>query len=140
MITFVCGELCSGKTVYSKALATLTDSVYIEVGDIVREIKQSKDRKVLQDSKNLAAAITMQLSVLIAKHAPKRCIISGARQKAILKAFPSSTVLWIHCPKSERKVRYNQRSREGDFVSFEEAERGDKKLGIDKVKKYIAEL
>jgi len=140
MITFVCGELCSGKTVYSKALASLTDSVYIEIGDIVREIKNSTDRKVLQDSKNLASAIIIGLSSLIAKNAPKRCIVSGARQKAILKAFPSSTVLWIHCPREERKSRYNQRAREGDLISFEEAEKGDKKLGIDKVKEYILKL
>ena len=54
-MTFVCGELCSGKTFYSKALVELDNSVYIEVGDIVRSIKQSQDRKVLQDSKKLTA-------------------------------------------------------------------------------------
>lgn len=140
MITFVCGELCSGKTVYAKALAELTDGVYIEVGDIVREFKKSQDRKVLQDSKDLAAAIIMQLSLLIAKNSPKQCIVSGVRQKRILKAFPDSTIIWIQCPIRERKRRYSSRARTGDELSFEEAEKGDQKLGILKTKDYIFNL
>ena len=140
MTTFVCGELCSGKTVYAKALAELVDGVYIEVGDIVREFKKSQDRKVLQDSKNLAAAIIMQISLLLAKHSPKQCIISGVRQKRILKAFPHATIIWIQCPQPERKARYSSRARRGDELSFEEAEKGDQKLGILKTKDYIFKL
>jgi hypothetical protein len=35
MICFVCGQLCSGKTLYSKTLTHISDCVFIEVGDIV---------------------------------------------------------------------------------------------------------
>ena len=61
MISFVCGQLCSGKTLYSKALASLTQGVYIEVGDIVRSIKNTHDRKDLQDSKDLNQKIVQVL-------------------------------------------------------------------------------
>ena len=61
MTTFVCGHLCSGKSHYSKALAALVDGVFIEVGDIVREIKNTTDRKELQNSKDLYDAIVEEL-------------------------------------------------------------------------------
>ena len=137
MITFVCGELCSGKTVYSQAFANLTQSYYIEVGNIVRDIKQSEDRKVLQDSKKLSSVIIEKLQEIMWKQLPKDIVVSGVRQKSILKAFPHSTLVWIDCPKEERKQRYEKRARNGDSVSFKEAEQGDIELGIRKVKKYI---
>ncbi len=137
MITFVCGQLCSGKTVYSKAFAELTKGVYIEVGDIVREIKQSDDRKTLQDSKKLSSAIVSKLQEMMWKELPKDMVVSGVRQKSILKAFPYSTLVWIDCPKTDRRIRYQARARKGDTMSFKEAEKGDIELGILKVKKYI---
>lgn len=137
MITFVCGELCSGKTVYSKAFAELTKGVYIEVGDIVREIKQTEDRKTLQDSKKLSSAIVIKLQESLSLGKSVDFVVSGVRQKSILKAFPQSTLVWIDCPKKERKKRYEARARTGDTISFQEAEQGDIELGIKKVKKYI---
>jgi dephospho-CoA kinase len=137
MITFVCGQLCSGKTHYSKALAALVDGAFIEVGDIVREIKQTSDRKQLQDTKELWITITEELIKKMPLSDEKQYVISGVRQKEILKQFPEATILWIECPKKERKKRYKQRSREGDVVSFKEAEQGDIELGILEVKKYI---
>ena len=137
MITFVCGQLCSGKTHYSKALAALVDGAFIEVGDIVREIKQTSDRKQLQDTKELWITITEELIKKMPLSDEKQYVISGVRQKEILKQFPEATILWIECPKKERKKRYKQRSREGDVVSFKEAEQGDIELGILEVNKYI---
>ena len=67
----------------------------------------------------------------------KQYVISGVRQKEILKRFPEATILWIECPKKERKKRYSQRARVGDSLSFKEAEQGDVDLGILEVKKYI---
>ena len=32
MITFVCGQLCSGKTLYSNTLSDMDKSIYVEVG------------------------------------------------------------------------------------------------------------
>tara|TARA_R110000868_G_scaffold294551_3_gene555077 strand:- start:2058 stop:2483 length:426 start_codon:yes stop_codon:yes gene_type:complete len=139
MITFVCGELCSGKTFYSNVLVELNKAVYIEVGDLVRSIKQSQDRKVLQDSKKLTAAIVAAISSTIARNPRKNYVICGVRQKAILKAFLHATMIWINCPKEDRRSRYTMRARTGDTMTFEEAEKGDKKLGIDKVKQYILE-
>lgn len=137
MITFVCGQLCSGKTHYSKALAALVDGVFIEVGDIVREIKKTTDRKILQDSKELHEAIVEDLIRRMPLYNTKQYVVSGVRQKEILKYFPEATVLWIDCPKKERKKRYAERAREGDLVPFKEAEQGDINLGILEVKKYI---
>jgi cytidylate kinase len=140
MITFVCGQLCSGKTHYSKALAALVDGVFIEVGDIVRGLKQTSDRKLLQDTKELSVAITEELIRKMPLSDVKQYVISGVRQKEILKRFPEATFLWIECPKKERKNRYKQRAREGDSLSFKEAEQGDIDLGILEVKKHILKL
>jgi dephospho-CoA kinase len=140
MITFVCGQLCSGKTHYSKALAALVDGVFIEVGDIVREIKQTEDRKQLQDSKHLYEQIVENLIRKMPLSDVKQYIISGVRQKEILKHFPEATLLWIECPKKERKKRYKERARQGDAISFKEAEQGDVDLGILDVKNYILKL
>lgn len=137
MITFVCGQLCSGKTHYSKALAALVDGVFIEAGDIVREIKKTNDRKELQNTKELYDTITEELIRKMPLSKVKQYIISGVRQKEILRFFPESTLLWIECPKKERKKRYKSRARQGDVVPFKEAEQGDIDLGILEVKKYI---
>jgi cytidylate kinase len=137
MITFVCGQLCSGKTHYSKALAALVDGVFIEAGDIVREIKKTNDRKELQDTKELHETITEELIRKMPLSDVKQYIISGVRQKEILKFFTEATLLWIECPKNERKKRYKQRARQGDNVPFKEAEQGDIDLGILEVKKHI---
>ena len=70
----------------------------------------------------------------------KSYVVSGVRQKEILKHFPEATLLWIECPKKERKTRYKQRARQGDQISFKEAEEGDIALGILEVKQYILKL
>ena len=135
MISFVCGQLCSGKTLYSKALAQISQGLYVEVGDIVRQIKQTEDRKLLQDSKDLSSAIIERLKWLSVNNT--ELIISGVRQKEILEAFPKSTLLWVECPKEQRARRYENRAREGDLQTFEQAEQGDIALGILEVKQYI---
>ena len=137
MISFVCGQLCSGKTLYSKALAHICDGVYIEVGDIVRQLKQTEDRKLLQNSGYLAAQIVEILKTQSKMTSDKDLVISGVRQKEILESFPESTLLWIECPKEERNRRYQNRARIGDSQIFEEADQGDINLGILEVKHYI---
>jgi cytidylate kinase len=139
MICFVCGQLCSGKTLYSKTLTQISECVFVEVGDIVRSIKNTVDREKLQDSKNLFSHITAQLRLLASSNQPKQLVVSGVRQKEILQSFPNATVLWIECPQEERKRRYELRAREGDTQTFDEAEQGDINLGILEVKKYILE-
>jgi dephospho-CoA kinase len=139
MISFVCGQLCSGKTLYSKTLSQISDCIFVEVGDIVRGLKNTVDREKLQDSKYLFTEIIGHLRLLSTFNKPKQLVVSGVRQKEILEAFPDATVLWIECPKEERKRRYGIRAREGDSQSFENAEQGDINLGILDVKKYILE-
>jgi cytidylate kinase len=139
MISFVCGQLCSGKTLYAKALASINDGFYIEVGDIVRKIKNSENRTVLQDSKDLASKIAEVLLCKYIDSRPKELVVSGIRQKEILEHFPGSVLLWIDCPYKERKKRYLLRQRYGDEIPFEAAEKGDIDLGILEVKQYILE-
>lgn len=137
MISFVCGQLCSGKTLYSKTLAHIGNGTYLEVGDVVREIKKSADRKTLQDSRDLYEQIIERVAYAYNTSKSQQLIVSGVRQMEILSAFPSATLLWIECPKEERKVRYEARARTGDSQTFEEAESGDINLGILGVKHYI---
>ena len=135
MISFVCGQLCSGKTLYSKTLVKIDSSLYIEVGDVVRRLKNTTNRHLLQDSKSLCGSIISYLEDN-AKSFDK-IVISGVRQKEILEAFPEATLLWIECPKEVRNQRYSKRQRDGDTQTFEEAEQGDINLGILEVKQYI---
>jgi len=137
MITFVCGQLCSGKTRYAKAMADTVDGLFIEVGDIVREIKNTNSRKELQDSKELHESIVERLIRKMPLSDVKNYVVCGVRQKEILKHFPEATILWIECPKKERKKRYAERARAGDQIPFKEAEEGDINLGILDVKRYI---
>lgn len=136
MLSFVCGQLCCGKTTYAKALVGLTNGIFIEVGDIVRSIKQTENRQLLQDSKELWKEIVNKLDSIVEKE-NKPIIVCGVRQKEILQYFPNSTLIWIDCPVNERKKRYEERSRQGDNVLFEVAEEGDISLGILNVKEYI---
>ena len=135
MITFVCGQLCSGKTLYSNTLSDMDKSIYVEVGNLVRRWKNTQDRKELQDSKQLADKIISYIKD--DTKAFDKVVVSGVRQKEILKAFPEATLLWIECPKEVRKQRYLARQRDGDTQTFEEAEQGDIDLGILEVKEYI---
>ena len=137
MISFICGQLCCGKTVFAKAFANTTDGVYVEIGDIVRSIKNSQDRQQLQNSKELSSEIISHLNLRANEVFPKQLIASGPRQVEILKAFPEATMLWIECPTQTRKARYNFRARQGDTMSFEDADKGDVDLGILEIKQYI---
>lgn len=137
MLTFICGQLCCGKTSFAKSFAEINDGYYIELGDIVRNIKQSEDRKTLQDSKELANEIAAELRLIEKQMFPKVIVASGPRQVEIIEQFPEATLLWIECPTKTRNARYSFRARNGDNSSFEEAEQGDIKLGILKVKEYI---
>lgn len=135
MITFVCGQLCSGKTLYSNTLSDMDKSIYIEVGNLVRRWKNTQDRKELQDSKQLADRIISYIKD--DAKAFDKVVVSGVRQREILEAFPEATLLWIDCPQEVRKQRYLNRQRDGDSQTFEQAEQGDIDLGILEVKKYI---
>ena len=137
MITFVCGQLCSGKTLYSNTLSDMDKSIYVEVGNLVRRWKNTQDRKELQDSNQLADRIIAYIKEDVRSFS--KVVVSGVRQKEIIEAFPEATILWIDCPKDVRKQRYLSRQREGDTHTFEEAEQGDIDLGILEVKKYIFE-
>ena len=137
MITFVCGQLCSGKTLYSEALREIDKGIYTEVGDLVRRWKETQDRKELQNSKELADRIIVYIKGNYHGFPMMQIVVSGVRQKEILEAFPEATLLWIDCPTEVRKKRYLARQREGDTQTFEEAEQGDIDLGILEVKKYI---
>ena len=135
MLTFVCGQLCSGKTLYSNALSNIDKSIYVEIGNLVRRWKNTQVRKDLQDSKHLLEKIISYIKD--DTKAFSKVVVSGVRQKEILEAFPEATLIWIECPTEVRKQRYLKRQREGDTQTFEEAEQGDIDLGILEVKQYI---
>ena len=92
MITFVCGQLCSGKTLYSETLREIDRGVYIEVGNLVRRWKETQDRKELQDSKYLSTKIIDYIK-MDAKAFSGQIVVSGVRQKEILEAFPEATFI-----------------------------------------------
>ena len=139
MITFICGQLCSGKTKLAQAYSSICKSHYIEVGDILRHIKQTSDRNILQNTKELFQEIIFCIKDVVGNQEDNNWVICGVRQKQIFEAFPGSAYIWLDVPEDVRKQRYETRSREGDERSFEEAEQGDINLGILDVKQYILE-
>ena len=110
MITFVCGKICSGKTVYAQTLAWDTDAVFVEIGNLVREIKKTEDREKLQDSKDLSKAISDQLLDIEQEHMPRTIVACGPRQVEIVKRFPHASFIWLEVPAHERKARYLSRA------------------------------
>lgn len=143
MITCVCGKICSGKSTYAEAYASLTNSKLIEVGDIVRKIKKSIERDVLQDTVELHSEIANQL-LRETQDQNIDYVISGIRQKEILETlyqcYSDVITVWIECPRHVRQLRFLGRKKEGDNLSFIQAENGDNELGINDLKEYIFKI
>lgn len=137
---FICGSICSGKTLYGKALAQGLSSSFIDVSSIVRRVLNTQTREKLQDSASLDGVIIQELK----KYQNTNAIIAGVRQLSILKAFDDvdSTFIWLEASEDLRLSRYLNRKDKKDFLTkedFLEAERRDLLLGFGEIKKFIFE-
>lgn len=145
MITFICGELCTGKSYHSAFYSHLGLPV-IEVSEIVkRNLKLSKaldpsKREYLQGHKDMDEMIIAD--ILQCYESMTDVIVVGLRQKSVLERIVehkiSHTVLWISTPIEVRKERYSKDIKNSG-QSFDTATLRDDDLGILELKKFIYE-
>jgi hypothetical protein len=144
-ITFVCGPLRSGKSLYAKAIANhFNDNlnkfvVSIEVSDIVKRVIGSDRRDMLQRRPDLDQQIIKEIRMSVLENPQSEHVVSGARQMSILEAFPRANCIWIDAPNDERFKRFQFSNKDNDksWVGFREANKLDNELGLEEVKKFI---
>ena len=154
-IVFLFGEICSGKSTYNHG----EDSITLTVSNVVKQLMQSEDREVLQNSKHLDTRIAdeiaediwyyMSFGVGYIDGAPECYIVDGIRQYSILqlleqylqKEFPDLPIeyKWLEVDREERKRRFEARKDPKDTLTFEEAEKRDNALGLSELFSILKE-
>lgn len=134
-IVLVFGRICSGKGTFCK-LYTKKGYHHITTSDVVKKLSGVQTRDKLQDTKNLDTAIGEEMINIIKQH--DKIIIDGIRQTKIvdriIKEFGDDVdMVWLEATRELRKERFTKRGAAKDDQSFEDAERGDSKLGLDDV-------
>lgn len=146
-VIIICGPICSGKSTFAK---TLVNHRHIEVGDIVRKIKQTDER--IHDV-GLAYLIISELTQELSKK--EDVVITGIRQlpiyEEVLKicnAFYLLTeTLWLDVPYGVLFQRYIDRNDSKDnrldlrILSpekrFNDALISDNYIGLKALKNYL---
>ena len=133
-IVLVFGRLCSGKGTFCKPY--IDDGYHhITTSDIVRRLSGESTRDKLQGTHDLDLAIGDEMVEVISDY--DRIIIDGIRQvrivEKILRAYTDVKLVWLEVPISIRQERFLSRGAAKDNQTFEIAEQGDTKLGLDEV-------
>jgi adenylate kinase family enzyme len=133
-IIFVCGRTCSGKTTIANNLAYGLEAPHLEVGDIVRDLKRTSERKNLIDNPDFDVMIIEALKLRIANMPGEytSVVISGVRQKSIIDAFPGAQIVWVSTPPKQRQEWFEKRQayRPESNLSLKELDKADDKLGL----------
>jgi len=154
-ILFLFGEICSGKSTYNHG----EHSIKLTVSSVVKQLMQSEDREVLQNSKHLDTKIADMIADDIWHYqnfvfddvhtTPDTFVIDGIRQYTILeqleqwfsKTYPDLQLeyKWLEVDREERKRRFEARKDPKDTLTFEEAEKRDNKLGLSELFSILKE-
>ena len=131
---FVCGYAGSGKSTYSRVLATMLNANFVEASDIVKMLSNETTREGLTKTGDLAPQIAEKL-----KNLPTPIVISGVRQAEILAQFEGTrhSIMWIEVPEQIRQERVDRRRDEKDTVQIAVADELDDDLGLRGVLQYI---
>ena len=139
-IILVFGRICSGKSTFQ------SQSYRIIVSNIVRDIMQTQDRAVLQNSLDLDEriaeevvscldALTTSIKYKLIENKP--IIVDGIRQSSIvdyvLQWYPESEMVWLDVPENKRKQRYEARKDNKDTEAFEIADNKPIELECQKI-------
>jgi hypothetical protein len=124
-VSLLFGRICSGKSSFQ------SQAYRIVVSNIVRDLMESEDRVVLQDTMHLDNAISDKiidcldaLTHLIEKGIliDKNVIVDGIRQSTIvnrvLENYPDADMIWLEVPDERRKKRYELRNDGKDTQPF----------------------
>jgi dephospho-CoA kinase len=139
-VILVFGRICSGKSTFQ------SQSYRIVVSNIVRDLMQTDDRSVLQNSLNLDERIAEEivgcidaLTTAIEREliVDKPIIVDGIRQSSIvdyvLQWYPESEMVWLDVPENKRKQRYEARKDGKDTEAFEIADNKPIELECQKI-------
>jgi len=140
-VILVFGRICSGKSTFMSS-----SSYCIVVSNIVKDLVNSNDRSVLQNTLDLDERIAEEivgcldaLTVAI-KHnliESKNIIVDGIRQPSIvnyiLEWYSDSDLVWIEAPAEVREARYKKRGSSKDTTTFEEADNKPIELECQKI-------
>lgn len=136
----VCGPICSGKTTWCTNTMRPEIDAYLKISTIVSKVSGAVSRQDLQDTQELKSQIIQELLefLKLTFQSTDTVYIDGIRQIEILeelyKHYPNLQLVWMNVPTSERKRRYESRADLRDSsMSFEEADRRDFALGLDKI-------
>lgn len=146
-VTFVIGEICSGKTTYANS----AERQYkrdgevlktIDVGSLVREITSTQDR--VFDEK-LDKEISQRITQAIFETSCDVLIV-GVRQISILEKVEEFCkdelirvrIVLLECSKEVREKRYYARGSSKDVkLVFDFADQKDKELGLFALLQYV---
>lgn len=135
-IVLVFGRLCSGKGTFCEPYIK-QGYTHITTSDIVRKVSGAKSRSDLQNTQDMDQLIADEMINTISQSQP--IVVDGIRQNSIidrvLSEFGDDNVelIWLDAPADVRRERFANRGASKDDRSFDDAEAGDSKLGLDDV-------
>lgn len=135
-ITLVFGRLCSGKGTFCQQY-TKNGYAHFTTSDFVKKVSGKQTRSGLSTTADLDQRIADEMIDTI--DGLDLVIIDGIRQvsivQRILNHFGEDEVdlVWLEVPADIRRERFDKRAATKDDISFEDAEAGDSKLGLDDV-------
>jgi dephospho-CoA kinase len=135
-IILVFGRLCSGKGHYCSPF-TKQGYAHTSASSVARKLSGKETRGGLQNTAQFGPAIAEELIDFINRN--DKAIIDGIRQKIIVDELvdhfghENIEMVWLDVPDHIRKDRFDTRSDDKDDQSFDAANRGDARLGIDDI-------
>jgi hypothetical protein len=143
LVTFVVGKAFSGKSHYVNEKVKEAGGVTIEVGEIVRKIKQ-EEKRIFEGF--LSKEITKRIfHILIKVTSNAHVYIVGCRQKSVIEQMLylcelnhlhlDYNIVYLSASDEIRKERFEKLVDEGKNkgLTFEEIENGDESLGINEL-------
>jgi hypothetical protein len=143
LVTFVVGKAFSGKSYYVNEKVKEVRGVIVEVGEIVRKIKQ-EEKRIFEGflSKEIAKR-TFHILTKVTSDA--HVYIVGCRQKSVIEQISylcelnhlhlDYNIIYLSASNERRKERFEKLvdKEKNKGLTFEEIENGDESLGINEL-------
>lgn len=143
LVTFVVGKAFSGKSYYVNEKVKEVGGVIVEVGEIVRKIKQ-EEKRIFEGflSKEIAKR-TFHILTKVTSDA--HVYIVGCRQKSVIEQISylcelnhlhlDYNIIYLSASNERRKERFEKLvdKEKNKGLTFEEIENGDESLGINEL-------
>lgn len=143
LVTFVVGKAFSGKSHYVNEKVKEAGGVTVEVGEIVRKIKQ-EEKRIFEGF--LSKEITKRIfHILIKVTSNAHVYIVGCRQKSVIEQMLylcelnhlhlDYNIIYLSASNERRKERFEKLvdKEKNKGLTFEEIENGDESLGINEL-------